>query len=361
MELQRIKKFLKEFGSARITEKELREHLSIADYVEYHHTVMELIQNSIIIPVTSSGLNGMTPPLHKRYTIRRSKVNYDEVIPEIRLLHSRLNIEGYLNDPKKYKKHRPWLSYLDSFLKTQTQRLEIALSINERSFQIFKKEKALKDDKELAVILHFNPGIREILNYYYTPEPFFTYVIRPWETEVKGEKLELNILIVENKDTWYTLRSRLSMGHSCIAGTHFDCLIYGEGKKISRKIDSLAEFDKSFFKMAKTYYFYFGDLDYEGVAIVHDLIKVNPTLAIKVMKPLYIAMLKASSHIQLPFTKENQNKKAAEWFLSLFEPEHQKTIRHILECGTYIPQEILNNGEFIEMISESSHEGNINV
>ena len=73
-------------------------------------------------------------------------------------------------------------------------------------------------------------------------------------------------------------------------------------------------------------------------------------LQIKLMKPLYIAMLKASENIQLPVTKEKQNKKAAGWFVSLFDTGHQCIIKDILESGRYIPQEILNNGDFIEMI-----------
>lgn len=361
MDLCQISKKLKEFEGVRITEKELREYIPVQDYDEYYHIVIELISNNMIAPVKSSGSNGMRPPLHKRYAIIKPEHNYDELIPEIRLLHGKLNIEGYLTYPEKYRNHKHWLSYLDYFLKNNGRNLEIPLSINERSFQIFRKEKALKEDSELAAVLNFNPGIREALNYYYAPEPFFTYNIRRWEAEEKHElnkdkyelnkeKQKLNILIIENKDTWYTLRSRLSPCYNCIAGTHFDSLIYGEGKKISRKNDSLTEFDAGFFKNAETNYYYFGDLDYEGVGIVYDLIRINPTLQIQLMKPLYIAMLKASENISLPFTKEKQNKKASGWFISLFDIEHQSIIKDILESGRYIPQEILNNGDFAEMI-----------
>jgi len=354
MDLNHISKKLKEFEGVRITEKALREYIPVKDYEEYYHIVIELVSNNMIAPVKSSGSNGMRPPLHKRYAIIKSEFNYNELIPEIRLLHGKLNIEGYLTYHEKYRNHKHWLSYLDYFLKNNPQSLETPLSINERSFQIFKKEKALKDDKELAAVINFNPGIREALNYYYAPEPFFTYNISRWEAEDKyeprKEKQKLNILIVENKDTWYTLRSRLSPCRNCIAGIHFDSLIYGEGKKISRKNDSLTEFDAGFFKNAETNYYYFGDLDYEGVGIVYDLIRTNPMLQIQLMKPLYIAMLKASENIPLPVTKEKQNKKAAGWFISLFGQEHQSIIIDILENGKYIPQEILNNGDFAEMI-----------
>ena len=280
MDLRQISKKLKEHDGVKITEKELREYVSVQDYNQCYTIVIELVNSKIIAPVKSSGSNGMHPPLHKRYLIVKPESNYEELIPEIRLLHGRLNIEGYLTDPEKYKSHRYWLSFLDAFLKNSAQSLEIPLSINERSFQIFKKEKALKEDRGLAAVLNFNPGLCKALNCYNTPEPFFTYDIGPWEAALPNKASvtmqEVNILILENKDTWYTLRSRMSSFCDSIAGIHFDSLIYGEGKKISRKIDSLTEFEKSYFKGAKTNYYYFGDLDYEGMGIVHDLINTNP-------------------------------------------------------------------------------------
>ncbi|MBP7175824.1 MAG: hypothetical protein KBA53_06355 [Thermoclostridium sp.] len=355
MEFQCAIHILEKLDIAKITEKELREALAVSDYAEYCNIVMTLVQSNILAPVKSSGLNGMRPPLFKRYTLPKPKKNYEALIPEIRLLHNKLNIEGYLANPERYVTHQPWISCLDSFLKTKGRCLDTPLSVNERSFQIFQKEKALKMDRELSAILSFNPGIRELLNTYNTPEPFHIYTIIPSQTE----KVERNVLIIENKDTWYTLRSRLSPTHNRIGGIPFHSLIYGEGKKISRKIDSLTEFDSTFFNGEKTKYYYFGDLDYEGLSILQDLMQTNPALNIQVMKPLYIAMLKASVQIQLPVSKEKQNKKAAEWFLSLFEAEQRKTITQILESGTYIPQEILNNEYFLGMIMGAK--GDLNV
>lgn len=354
LNLQSTVKKLKAHGSVRITEKELRELISIPDYNEYYNSVLELINNKIITPVKSSGANGMRPPLHKRYTIVKPEESYDELIPEIRLLHSTFNIEGYLTHPEKYKSHNPWLMILDDFLKNNAKDLEIPLSINERSFQIFKKEKALKEDQCLITVLNFNPNLRGMLNFYNTPEPFFVYNATSWETEVSQENFlkrqELNILVIENKDTWYTMKNCMTLNRSYIDGIRFDSLIFGEGKKISRKIDSLTEFDSSFFNGRKTTYYYFGDLDHEGIGIIHDLISTNPMLKIRIMKQLYAAMLETSKGLELPVMKEKQSKKAVDWFVSLFAKEQQCIINKILESGRYIPQEILNNGHFIKMI-----------
>ena len=77
-------------------------------------------------------------------------------------------------------------------------------------------------------------------------------------------------------------------------------------------------------------------------------------LSIKLMKALYAAMLDASKDIieQLPVTKEKQVRKAGqlEWFVSFFDTGHQTIIKNILEADRYIPQEILNNADFKELL-----------
>ena len=336
-DMERIASTIRAHDGVRIAEKELRTHVCTTDYDDYYNIVIKLVDSNVITPVKSSGSNGMRPPLYKRYNIIKPESNYDELIPEIRLLHGRFNIEGYLNEPARYKSHKKWILPLDSFFKNNAESLVIPFSINERSFQIFGREKALKEDRELAAVLSFNPGLKEALNIYNTPEPFLAFHIKPFNTvaSLKYNDLSMrpgiNILIIENKDTWYTLRNRMSLDFSCIAGVSFHCLLYGEGKKISRKMDTLTDFDESYFKGAKTRYYYFGDLDYEGIGIVHDLISVNPALQIELMLPLYTAMLEASEGIG-------------------------KTIKGILESGRYIPQEILNNGDFLKIIHSNTRD-----
>lgn len=355
MEVKKIAGKLNEYGKTRIDEIEMRKIISIRDYDAYYEIVLKLIECNIITPVKSSGSNGMRPPLHKKYNIVKPPTDQHEFIPEIRLLNEKLNIEGYLNDPEKYIKHRSWIITIDNFLKNEVEKLKIPCSINERSFQIFQKEKALRENRELAAVLGFNEGLTEALNFYNTPEPFHAYYISPIN-EGFTDRI-LNILIIENKDTWYTLRNRIAPGLSNIAGIEFHCLLYGEGKKISRVNDSLTDFDLSFFKGANTCYYYFGDLDYEGINIAQNLIKTNPTLKIKLMLPLYYAMLDASEGIALPVSSVNQKNSDCDWFLSFFDSKRRNMIMSILESGHYIPQEILGNSEFIKLVCRNSQSG----
>lgn len=375
--LDNIVKKLMSYDGVRITEKDLRDVISNQEYEEYFFIVMQLIEKGILLPVKNSGPNGMRPPLYKRYTIIKKQVDYKDLIQQIRLLNNKLNIEGYLSNPEKFQHHKIWLQPIDNYLKNNFKCLETQVSINERSFQIFRKEKALKDDKELAGVINFNLGLREILNYYYTPEPFFMFNITRWETdksdmivgilscsdgvkvqvvedgidleELSSKRRQINVLIIENKDTWYTLKKALNERQNHLCRVAFDVLLYGEGKKISRKNDSLSDFDRSFFNYYRTSYFYFGDLDYEGISIFNDLKNTNPELDIHLMRDLYINMLEASKGNDMPSAKVNQNQKALKWFLSLFDDVHQSMILSILEAGKYIPQEILNYGDYMRI------------
>lgn len=334
--------------TTRITEKELRTMAAVNDYVEYHKIVEKLAEEGLILPVVSSGSNGMNPPLYKRYSIYKPEQSFDNYIEEIRLLSGSFNVEGYLDDRQKYSEHRAWVQILNIFIKSNNQALAVQLSINERSFQIFGKEKALKEDKNLHSVLNFNPAIRNVLNFYMTPEPFFIHRI----TEIKGN---INVLIIENKDTWYTLKSIMKPDMNTLFGISFDILLYGEGKKVSRRLDSLTEFDTSFFKDNKTTYYYFGDLDYEGIGIFIDLQYINPGLNIKLFGRLYSWMLEEATKLlksngikfELPQTKEKQSRKSMAVFWREFDSEESRLINIMLEEGRYIPQEILNRECFL--------------
>lgn len=340
--LENIIEILKNRQNLRITEKKLRELVSEQDYNRYFAIVTDLVKNSIISPVKRSGSNGRIPPLYKRYTIAKQEDSHEDVLPYIRLLHEAFNIEGYLLNPDKYREHGKWLITLDKFMKSENEALKTPLSINERSFDIFNMEKALRENRIVLSILKFNPGLRERLNFYETPEPFFIYNINRAE--------RTNVLIIENKDTWYTVKNCMNESLNSIYGIRFDSLIYGEGRKISRKIDSLTEFDKSFFQGSKTTYYYFGDLDYEGIGIAKDVIRINPGLEIRLMKQLYIDMINASKGIDVPSSK--QAKCDIKWFVSNFDDKDAFIINELLENGKYIPQEILNNRYFLQTIKE---------
>ena len=72
----------------------------------------------------------------------------------------------------------------------------------------------------------------ELLNMYGTAEPFAYYA--------HTRDVPQNILILENKDTFYSMRRVLLNGKTAICGMETGTLIYGAGKRVIR---SFQEFD----------------------------------------------------------------------------------------------------------------------
>lgn len=94
-------------------------------------------------------------------------------------------------------------------------------SLNERSFQIWQQEKFLAQEGQRLLK---NVGLTlDDLNIYETAEPLAYYSV--------SKETPQNILIIENKDTFYSLRKHMIEGHQQILGFPMKTLIYAGGKK----------------------------------------------------------------------------------------------------------------------------------
>lgn len=315
--------------------EELKVLAKIDDYNKFVEVINELVADNKLVPVKASGTNGKKiSTLYNKYKLLQLPKDYSEVFDEIKLLSTEFNHQAYLDRPKEYVKYRNEIRALDTFLRNHKDELDVPASVNERSFQIWGREKLIKDGKAVQNIFSFNGLDIGMLNYYNTPEPFFEY-IHCYEPE-------MNVLIIENKDTWYTLRKLMREKNIRKLVNTYNVLLYGEGWKITRNNDMLAYYDKEILKKSKNKYFYFGDLDYEGIGIFTCLKKLYPALAIELDVKFYELMLDISDISKLPKTKDGQQKIELQSFLKEFTTEHQSKIRDILVSGKYIPQEILN-------------------
>ena len=101
-------------------------------------------------------------------------------------------------------------------------------------------------------------------------------------------------------------------------------------------------------KEKRNRFWYFGDMDYEGIGIYENLAElVSPEMEILPFVPAYQAMLnKAGKTENLPVTKEQQNRNIRQSFFSHFEKDAAERMTKILEAQRYIPQEILNIQDF---------------
>ena len=337
---------MKKQSLEQILDKRLSE-----EYPVQYEYILGLINDNKIKPVKSSKSNGKKPALHTYYWIIEEEKDYSELTEELRFhIDPAISIDYYLSHPDIYEAERDEVRKLSDYLRNSRDRLNIRISFNERSFEIWGREKFLsggatgqepgKESTGKKVLKHC--GLDEaFLNCYATAEPFAYYA--------HSRHTPQNILILENKDPFFSMRRYLLDGNTAILGERVGTLIYGAGKRV---ISSFQEFDISaepYMKEPENQVLYFGDLDYEGIIIYEKLASVFQVdkYEIKPFVPAYIAMLdKGADMEKLPFTKENQNRNIGEMFFGFFDSNTVDRIKSILENGRYIPQEILNISDF---------------
>lgn len=274
--------------------------------------------------------------------IKDNSINI-ELKAEIQTLCPLLSIEKYLKNIKTYEKHREIILPLNSFLIKNMKELENPISKNERAYQIWNNEKML-DDNICKSVIKWNE-LEELLNYYLTPEPFFDYIHR--------KKEKVNILMIENKDTWYTLRKLITpMNEECyLFNQEIDVLIYGEGNKGTKPF-ALEEYEKDIIQR-KCNFLYWGDLDYTGIELFERIVKQNPNTSILLFTKIYEKMIEAKDINQLGNIRKKQNKQIEKnIFLQSFSKTYQEKIQEILKQDKYIPQEIINANILKNIIKE---------
>lgn len=311
-------------------------------YAEQYQYVRTLLDEGTIKPIVASGKNGKRPALYLEYRTVEQPRDYTDVEHELLYQMSpRIVTDYYLRHPEVYLQEREYVRRLDTYLRTHRDRLQVQVSMNERCCDIWGHEKFLSKTLEgtgrtgRAILEHCGLDLA-FLNCYRTSEPFAYYAA--------SRQTPQRILILENKDPFYSMRRHLLSGHTKILGCEISTLIYGAGKRV---VSSLQEFDLSaepYMKAEGNELLYWGDLDYEGIGIYENLASAFVGQGrIVPFVPAYQAMLrKAREAPVLPATKAGQNRNIGTAFYSYYDSETVARMQEILERDVYIPQEILN-------------------
>lgn len=323
----------------KIELKELQKYLKIENYQELYLKISKLIENEEIKPIKASKTNGKTPSLYNRYTLVKKEETKDYTDEILYKINTKLDISKYLKNQKLYEKNREYILKLSDFLDNNSDKLQIKVSINERSFQIFAREKYIS--KEGGKTLLSTLGIDEkFLNIYETTEPLAYYS--------KDKNTPQNILIIENKDTFYSMRNFV-INNKNILDTDISTIIYGGGKSIYKSFKDFELCVEEYLLHNDNKLLYFGDLDYEGILIYENLAKIfEYKFRIEPFINGYTSMIKKYKliGIELPLYSEKQNKNINSNFLDMFDHNTKYEIEKILSSGRYIPQEILNIDDF---------------
>ena len=292
----------------------------------------EEIVNNIVMDINALKL--------KNKNLKKKIENASNYIEEIKYTFSTMiSVDYYLAHPDTYEKDRIWVLMLNEYLKKHADALLTAESLNERSFEIWHREKFLDREQGKKILKRCGLNV-EALNVYRTTEPLSYYT--------HTRNTPQNILILENKDPFFSMRNYLLNGHTEIFGAEIGTLIYGAGKGIIRSFQDFDLCAEPYMKHPKNTIYYFGDLDYEGIGIYENLAeKFRSRWKIIPFVPAYQAMLgKAEQITELPETKEHQNRNISTQFFSCFDEIIVKKMEAVLDKDRYIPQEILNTADF---------------
>ena len=326
----------------RVKLDDLAAKYRLRDYKELHAKVLELIDSNQIKPVKASGINGKSPALYKEYWIIEESQDVTQYLDELNFqIVPAISTDYYKAHMDQYAQDRQWVLLLNDYLRNNKEQFVTQMSENERSFDIWRREKFLKQEQGKKILKRCGIDL-ESLSFYRTTEPIAYYSAT--------KQTPQNMLVIENKDTFYSMRKILIDGNDTILGARIGTLIYGAGKGI---IAAFSDFDISaepYMTAQGNTIYYFGDLDYEGIGIYENFAAAyGDRYEIRLFVKAYEKMLSKAERIDvegLPATKEGQNRNIGSAFLSSFSQSQQTTIRDILARDRYIPQEILNRSDF---------------
>jgi hypothetical protein len=341
MEEIKVVKDIRSLGRKKVTLQEIGHFYAADDYETLRGIVISLIKDEILKPVKSGGTNGKSPALSLSYRVSLQEEDDSGLIKELKYaLCTRLDNSYYLKNIKRYREDRENVMKLSAYLLNSPDKLKSRISLNERSFEIWGREKFLGAEGGIRVIRNLGL-IEEDLNYYTTTVPLAYYS--------HSKETPQNVLILENKDTFYSMRKHLLESGGRIFGTGIGTLVYGGGKNIYRSFEDFDVCVEPYITDGANTILYLGDIDYEGIIIYESLKRsFEKKYTIKLFTEGYKAMVdkRARTAAQLPRTKEKQNRNISAEFLDEFEKDYREAISGILRADEYIPQEILNIGDF---------------
>lgn len=313
-------------------------------YAEQYRYVRRLIEAKKIKAVKASPLNGKTPALPVSYWLA-------EDVPDERKRQEKeedlkfhmspaIRTDYYLNHLEVYGAEEHWVTQLNRYFLEQGEGEPEPVSLNERSFQIWGREKFLQKEQGKKVLAHCGVSLEQ-LRVYATSEPLAYYSA--------SRQAPQTVLIIENKDTFYSMRRHLMAGGRRMFGEEIGTVIYGAGKGIWRSYEDFRFCVEPHMNDGRNRILYFGDLDYEGIGIYERLAALfgegEEPYEVEPFAPAYRKMLEKAEHMGmdfLPETSENQNRCLSGRFFGYFPEDMKERMERILLAGRYIPQEIIH-------------------
>ncbi|MCM3737884.1 DUF2220 domain-containing protein [Bacillus cytotoxicus] len=309
-------------------------------YTGFARVVLMLVEEGLIKPIKAWGQNSLFPPLYNGYQAAVQEVtNKKQIQNLLTRFHPTLSLSYYMTHYDYYQTDEPLIQAISDFLyQTEKQGAE-DISVNERSFELFYDEKILKQHQGKTLLNRLGITYDE-LACYETYEPFFYIKSR------KQHRNKLHVLIIENKDTYFSLKRLFQHGMHTWFDISFNLLIYAEGKKIIHSISFMAEILE---EGQDCHIHYYGDLDPSGIRIWHSTRQNTPYLC-EPFVPFYRRLLqKHGQHTISQRTKQVASEEELSSFYSYFREEEVMHIQDIFEKNHYLPQEGLSRVDYHQL------------
>ena len=345
-----LRRFLMMQKRKTVTLDTLQKECHRLDYAAFHDAVTTLERAAVLVPVKAGGYDH--GGLARKYTIhpgplfaRTAARIQQEAIESA--ISGTLDLSWYMSHPyKDWQRDRTAIETLSNYLQQLScPPAELPkTSLQQRSYDIFGDEKFLLSDGGLLTRLGLS---REALGVAPEADPLMM-AFHPRTPMQDDGKAVCHHLIVENKAPWMALFPHL-------AETTLTSLILGYGWKILANIDQLPA--QCGYPKAHHIAWYFGDFDWEGLRIWHELAEKCETLErrieLRLAVPFYAAFL---SHPE-SHGKEQQSPapEALGAFLRQMPEPLRNRFRHLLESGCYYPQEALGTDELLSCLKETLH------
>jgi len=335
-----IKQYLNNSPTKRIKTRKIEDYLLERighrkyDYQKFVAAINNLIAANKIGPVKARGENARKPRLYNWYQLKSDSAEISEQLKQelLTAYSPQLSLSYYFNDLEQYQQDKEHIKSIDQFFRTKSKTEE--MTVNERSFQLFGVEKFLTSNAGSNLLARLGIDLTD-LKCHLAAEPFFYY-------QKQTNSSEENILIIENKDTFFSLKELLQEGINRWAGIEISLLIYGEGKKIQHSFSFFKELDEYQANDLDLNFYYFGDLDPEGIQIWWGL-ENNYEVEFEPLEYFY-QQLVSNYQQRAPKlrTAQNFNQQALAEFCNYFDKQVAEKIESLLASEKYIPQEGLN-------------------
>ena len=309
-------------------------------YEDFYLEVIKLITDGVLEEVKSAGRNGLEHSLPNKYRLNKTAIKDDKkkiINNKILKTHPLIILECYFDQSiKTFREEEPFIDMINDYIcKNGLPKYMLA---PELSFVLTGDEKWIENGPGKIILKRL--GLWNQLKIERKSDPIAFAV----NEELIKRQMHKH-LIVENKTPFLHLMDMLQE-------SQYNSVIYGQGWKIT---SGLAMFERQYNFGAKHEFYYFGDVDKEGISIY---LTLKERYGVKPAIEFYHALFNKS------WSKGKINQRCSKENIQLFieclknemnnesNRDQPNYILDMLSKGLYQPQEILSKQQIKEVVSQ---------